>query len=55
MRVKIYLCKYCRYKEIIKESTTNQSNFCPKCLHYMSEQEWDIDDPKDFTIEKKGE
>lgn len=55
MRVKVYFCKYCGHKEIIKDPKMDRSNFCPKCLHYMSDQEWDIDDLNDFTIEKKGE
>ena len=51
MRVKVYLCKHCGRIEIVK----GQNNLCPKCFYYMSEQEWDINDLKNSTIEKKGE
>lgn len=37
MKIKVYFCKHCGYKEIIKD----QNNLCPECYHYMSEQEWE--------------
>lgn len=36
--VRIYLCKYCGFKK-----KTDGDNLCPRCAHYMSEQEFGID------------
>lgn len=36
--VRIYLCKYCGFKK-----KADGDNLCPRCTHYMSEQEFGID------------
>ena len=40
MKTKVYFCKHCGYKEIVQ----NKNNLCPKCYHYMSEQEWNVEE-----------
>lgn len=36
--MKVYLCKYCSFKK-----KADGDNLCPRCAHYMSEQEFGID------------
>ena len=54
--VKIYLCKYCRFKK-----KADGDNLCPRCAHYMAEQEWKmvdeswLDDEYDYNEEDEDD
>ena len=59
MKVKVYFCKHCGHKEIVKDS----NSLCPECFHYMSEEEWEYSevdgfgfawyDPNEGEVEKR--
>ena len=39
--MKVYFCKKCGHWEKVEDA---ESNLCPICHYYMSEQDWDIKD-----------
>lgn len=44
MKVKVYFCKKCGYVHRVD----NLFNLCPKCYHFMAEQEWEEEDYIDY-------
>lgn len=54
--MKIYLCKYCGFHK-----KADGDNLCPRCAHYMSEQEWEVvdtswlDDDEDYDEEDEDD
>lgn len=37
--MRIYFCKYCGYSK----KKENDDNLCPRCFHFMAEEEWEMD------------
>lgn len=52
--MKVYLCKYCGFHKDV-----DGDNLCPRCAHYMSEQEFGIDtswlDDEDYDEEDEDD
>jgi predicted Zn-ribbon and HTH transcriptional regulator len=44
MKVSVYFCKKCGYAHRVDKTF----NLCPKCWHFMSEQEWEEEDYIDY-------